>query len=42
MNIVLPLCEIGERFKKNGYIMPKPLIKVEGKEYIKICDNILK
>ena len=42
MNIVIPLGGIGERFKKNGYIMPKPLIKVEGKEIIRWLLDSLK
>ena len=34
MNIVIPLGGLGERFKKEGYIEPKPLIKILGKEMI--------
>ncbi len=41
MNIVIPLGGIGQRFKENGYIIPKPLIKVEGKEIIRwLLDNL--
>ena len=34
MNIIIPLGGKGERFKKEGYISPKPLIKVLDKEII--------
>jgi len=34
MNIIIPLGGKGERFKKEGYINPKPLIKVFEKEII--------
>ena len=34
MNIIIPLGGLGERFKKEGYIEPKPLIKILGKEMI--------
>lgn len=34
MNIIIPLGGIGKRFSDNGYIKPKPLIKVLGKEII--------
>ncbi len=41
MNIIIPLCGKGERFKNNGYILPKPLIKVFNKEIISyVLDNI--
>ena len=29
MNIIIPLGGKGERFKNNGYIDPKPFIKVK-------------
>ena len=39
--IVIPLGGIGERFKKNGYRYPKPMIKVMGKMIIEwLLDNI--
>lgn len=34
MNIIIPLGGLGERFKKEGYNDPKPLIKILGKEMI--------
>jgi capsule biosynthesis phosphatase len=34
INILIPLGGKGERFSKNGYTFPKPLIKVLGKEII--------
>jgi len=34
MNIIIPLGGIGKRFSDNGYVKPKPLIKVLGKEVI--------
>ncbi|QKF93892.1 nucleotidyl transferase [Fadolivirus algeromassiliense] len=34
MNIIIPLGGLGERFKKENYINPKPLIKILGKEMI--------
>lgn len=34
MNIIIPLGGTGERFKKENYALPKPLIKVLGKEMI--------
>lgn len=34
MNIIIPLGGIGKRFLDNGYLKPKPLIKVLGKEII--------
>jgi choline kinase len=46
MNIIIPLGGKGERFKKNGYNEPKPLIKILDKEMIfyvfdnlKTCEN---
>ncbi len=41
MNIVIPLGGVGQRFGDKGYLMPKPLIKVEGKEIIRwLIDSI--
>ena len=34
MNIIIPLGGIGKRFTDYGYIKPKPLVKVHGKEII--------
>lgn len=41
MNIIIPLCGKGERFLKNGYNQPKPLIKVFEKTIIEyVLDNL--
>ena len=41
MNVIIPLCGKGMRFKKNGYNLPKPLIKIFDKEMIfYVLDNI--
>ncbi len=41
MNIIIPLGGIGERFKQDGYLKPKPLIKILGKEMIfYLIDNL--
>lgn len=41
MNIIIPLGGKGERFKKEGYILPKPLIKVLEKEILfYVIDNL--
>jgi len=41
MNIVIPIGGIGQRFKDEGYDMPKPLINVLGKPMIyKVIDNL--
>jgi len=41
MNIIIPLGGKGERFKKEGYTSPKPLIKVLDKEIIfYVLDNL--
>ncbi len=34
MQIVIPMSGFGERFRKAGYKLPKPLIKIEGKPII--------
>ena len=42
MNIIIPLGGKGERFKKEGYDTPKPLIKVLDKEILfHVIDNLL-
>ena len=39
--IIIPLCGKGDRFKKNGFTEPKPLIKVNEKEIIfHLMDNL--
>ena len=41
MIIVIPLGGIGQRFQDYGYIDPKPLIKVHGKELIlRLIDSL--
>ncbi len=41
MNIIIPLGGLGERFKKNGYKEPKPLIEVLGKKILfYLLDNL--
>jgi len=41
MNIIIPLGGKGERFRKEGYTDPKPLIKVLGKEILfHVIDNL--
>ena len=41
MNIIIPLGGKGERFSKNGYLQPKPLIKILDKMMIEyVLDNI--
>jgi len=41
MNIIIPIGGKGERFKKNGFNNPKPLINVLGKEIIfYVLDNL--
>ena len=34
MQIVIPMSGFGERFRRAGYSVPKPLIEVEGKPMI--------
>ena len=34
MQIVIPMSGFGERFRKAGYDIPKPLIEIEGKPII--------
>ena len=41
MNIIIPIGGIGQRFKNEGYLMPKPLISVLGKTMIyRVIDNL--
>ena len=41
MNIIIPLGELGENFKKDGYFTPKPLINIFGKPMIFfVIDNL--
>jgi NDP-sugar pyrophosphorylase family protein len=41
MNIIIPLGGKGERFQKNGFTSPKPLIKIFDKEMILyVLDNL--
>lgn len=41
MNIIIPIGGIGQRFKDEGYLMPKPLISVLGKPMIyRVIDNL--
>ena len=41
MNIIIPLCGLGERFHKAGYKVPKPLINVFNKPMIfHVLDNL--
>ncbi len=41
MNIIIPLAGLGERFQKEGYTLPKPLIPVLGKPILfYVLDNI--
>ena len=41
MNIMIPLGGLGTRFQKEGFIRPKPFVRVLGKEMLVwIIDNI--
>jgi dTDP-glucose pyrophosphorylase len=41
LNIVIPMSGLGSRFKDAGYIMPKPLIDINGKTMIqRVVDNL--
>lgn len=41
MNVIIPIGGIGQRFKDEGYLMPKPLINVLGKPMIyRVIDNL--
>jgi capsule biosynthesis phosphatase len=41
LNIIIPLGGLGERFKNDGYILPKPLINIFGKPMIfYVIDNL--
>ena len=42
MNIIIPLGGRGERFSKNGYIKPKPLIQIFEKTIIEhVVDSLV-
>ena len=41
MNIIIPIGGLGERFKNNGYHLPKPLIKINGTSMINMVLNNL-
>ena len=34
MQIVIPMSGFGERFRRAGYTVPKPLVRIEGKTII--------
>jgi capsule biosynthesis phosphatase len=36
MNVIIPIGGIGQRFKDEGYSKPKPLVRVNGEEIIKL------
>ena len=41
MNIIIPIGGLGQRFKDEGYLIPKPLISVLGKTMIyRVIDNL--
>ena len=41
MNVLIPMAGLGSRFKNEGYVLPKPLIDVNGYPMIKrVVDNI--
>lgn len=41
MNVVIPMAGAGSRFEKAGYMVPKPLIDVDGKPMIQmVVDNL--
>jgi len=41
MNIIIPIGGVGQRFKDEGYLVPKPLINVLGKPMIyRVIDNL--
>ena len=42
MNILFPIAGLGTRFKKNGYIDPKPFVKFKGKPLIEWSLSSLK
>lgn len=41
MNIIIPMGGLGERFKNEGYINPKPLINIHGKPMLEHVINSL-
>ena len=40
MQIIIPMSGFGERFRKVGYKVPKPLIEIDGKPMEKIEANL--
>ena len=42
MNILFPIAGLGTRFKKNGYMDPKPFVKFKGKPLIEWALSSLK
>ena len=40
MHIIIPMSGFGERFRKAGYPVPKPLIEVNGKPIIEYVVNM--
>ena len=41
MNVIIPIGGIGQRFKDENYLMPKPLINVLGKSMIyRVINNL--
>jgi len=41
MNIIIPIGGIGQRFRNEGFLMPKPLISVKGKPMIfRVIENL--
>lgn len=39
LNILIPMAGSGKRFKENGYVLPKPLIPVQGKPMIQVVTD---
>ena len=44
MNIVIPMAGLGTRFSQEGFVLPKPLIEINGKKVDseKDVDSVLK
>ena len=42
MNILFPIAGLGTRFKKDGYVDPKPFVKFKGKPLIEWALSSLK